>query len=103
MEVDKIETLSRYADMIVTNLNKCAIILDEPLSIYDIKSPYTLIGVDLENQTYVIIRGYKVKSLINRYIKKQGVLKSFFHNRQKHLDLYHYRLEVEDVSTNYYV
>lgn len=103
METDKIETLCRYLDMINQNLNKCAIILDEPLDIKDIKSPYTLIGVNLENQTYIIMRGYKINSLVNRYLKMKFMLRSFFIIDYKHADLYHYRLEVEDVSVIYHI
>lgn len=101
MEIDRIQTLSRYLDTIEVNLNKRAIVLDEPLNINDIKSPYTLIGVDLENQTYIIMRGYKTKSLINRYLKKRGVLKLFFIINSKNLDFYQYKLEEEYVSTIY--
>ena len=103
METDKIETLCRYLDMINQNLNKRAIILDEPLDIKDIKSPYTLIGVDLENQTYIIMRGYKINALVNRYLKMKFMLRSFFIIDYKHADLYHYRLEVEDVSVIYHI
>ena len=88
METDKIETLCKYADMINQNLNKCAIILDEPLDIKDIKSPYTLVGVDLENQSYIILRGYKANSLINRYLKMKNILKSFFIIDYKSIELY---------------
>lgn len=103
METDKIETLCKYADVVSLNLHRFALILDEPLDIKDIKSPYTLVGVDLENQSYIIMRGYKANSLINRYLKMKFTLRSFFIIDYKHADLYHYRLEVEDVSIIYHI
>ena len=103
METDKIETLCKYADVISYNLHRIVSTLDESLDIRDIKSPYTLIGVDVKKHTYIIMRGYKIKSLINRYLKIGYVLRTFFIIDCKYTDLYHYRLEVENVSSKYII
>lgn len=107
MEQDKIRTLSSYADNIERYIRLAYVnVLDDCLTIKDIKSPYTLIGLNCEMGVFTIMRGYKKTSLIKRYINrisKTRISNDFFIINVKSLKLEKYKVRSEDVSTKHFI
>lgn len=102
MERDKIKTLYMYVNTILDYYNHIDYFESLELDIIDIKSPLTLIGYT-NNRKFIILRGYKEKSLIKRYLSLKDVKWTFFIINPKTLVMHKFIMRWDDVSCNYYI
>lgn len=103
MEQDKIKTLCKYVDIIADYYDHVDFLGELSLGIDDLKSPLTLVGYTANANHFIILRGYKEKSLIRRYLRLKDVKYTFFIVSPKTLVTHKISVRWDDVSTKYFI